>query len=112
LESSNRRNPNAQVDDRASVSRPEADNLEEACKKGISDDIDWDFQEMDCDNARATSITAAKLVPEEYEADQAHSMIIASRDPEASRWACSAWPPSSTRMREDGPLARDPREIH
>ena len=25
----------------------EAENLEEACKKGISDDIDWDTQEMD-----------------------------------------------------------------
>jgi len=27
----------------------EAENLEEACKTGISDDIDWDTQEMDCD---------------------------------------------------------------
>ena len=26
----------------------EAENLEEVCKKGISDDIDWDTQEMDC----------------------------------------------------------------
>ena len=42
----------------------EAENLEDACKKGISDDIDWDTQEMDCDGARATSITAAKIVPE------------------------------------------------
>jgi hypothetical protein len=33
----------------------EAENLEEACMKGISDDIDWDTQEMDCDNARATT---------------------------------------------------------
>ena len=59
----------------------EAENLEDACKKGISDDIDWDFQEMDCDSARATTITAAKIVPEGCEADQAHSLIIASRDP-------------------------------
>ena len=59
----------------------EAENLEEACKKGISDDIDWDTQEMDCDSARATTITEAKIVPEGYEADQAHSLIIASRDP-------------------------------
>ena len=51
----------------------EAEHLEEACKKGISDDIDWDTQEMDCDNARATTITAAKIVPSAYEADQAHS---------------------------------------
>ena len=59
----------------------EAENLEDACKKGISDDIDWDTQEMDCDSARATTITAAKIVPAGYEADQPHSLIIASRDP-------------------------------
>ena|SRR5271163_545640 len=58
----------------------EAENLEEACKTGISDDIDWDTQEMDCDSAHATTITGAKIVPEGYEADQAHSLIIASRD--------------------------------
>jgi hypothetical protein len=59
----------------------EAETLDEACKKGISDDIDWDTQEMDCDSARATTITAAKIVPEGYEADQIHSLIIASKDP-------------------------------
>jgi hypothetical protein len=59
----------------------EAENLEAACKKGLSDDIDWNTQEMDCDSARATTITAAKIVPEEYEADQVHSLIVASRDP-------------------------------
>jgi hypothetical protein len=58
----------------------EAETLEEACKKGISDDIDWGTQEMDCDSARATTITAAKVVPAGYEADQVHSLIIASRD--------------------------------
>ena len=54
LESSNRRNPNTQIRDRASVSRPmfqhivvEAENLEAVCKKAISDDIDWDTQEID-----------------------------------------------------------------
>ena len=59
----------------------EAENLKEACKKAISDDIDWDTQEMDSDSARATTITEAKIVPEGYEADQIHSLIIASRDP-------------------------------
>ena len=59
----------------------EAENLDEACKKAISDDIDWDTQEMDSDSARATTITEAKIVPEGYEADQIHSLIIASRDP-------------------------------
>ena len=58
----------------------EAESLEKACKKGISDDIDWDTQEMDCDSARGTTITGAKAIPEGYEADQAHSLIIASRD--------------------------------
>src|SRR6201987_4988546 len=59
----------------------EADTFEEACEQGISDDINWDSQEMDCDSARATTITAAKAVPAGYEIDQAHSLIIASRDP-------------------------------
>ena len=40
----------------------EAETLEEACKKGISDDIDWDTQEMDSDNARQTTITNAKMI--------------------------------------------------
>ena len=61
----------------------EAENLKDACKKGISDDISWDTQEMDCDSARATTITAAKVVPEGYEADQVHSLIVASRDPKS-----------------------------
>jgi hypothetical protein len=60
----------------------EAENLEEACTKAVSDDIDWDTQEMDCDSARATTITEAKVIPEGYEADQTHSLIIASSDPE------------------------------
>ncbi len=41
----------------------EAENLQEACKKGISDDIDWDTQEMDSDGARQTTITNAKVIP-------------------------------------------------
>jgi hypothetical protein len=36
---------------------------------------------MDCDSAGVTTISAAKIVPPAYEADQAHSLIIASRDP-------------------------------
>jgi hypothetical protein len=59
----------------------EAENLEEACKKGMSDDIEWDSQEMDCDNARGSTITEVKIVPDGYEADRAHSLIIISRDP-------------------------------
>jgi hypothetical protein len=59
----------------------EAENLEEACKKGISDDIDWDTQEMDCDSARATTITEAKVIPEGYDVDHFRRVLIASRDP-------------------------------
>ena len=59
----------------------EAENLADACVTAISDDIHWDTQEMDSDSARATTITEAKIVPEGYEADQIHSLIIASRDP-------------------------------
>jgi len=59
----------------------EAANLEMACEMAVSGDIDWDTQEMDSDGAQATTITNAKVVPEEYEADQTHSLIIASRDP-------------------------------
>src|SRR6266404_5801389 len=45
----------------------EAENLEEACKKGISDDINWDTQEMDSDNARQTTVTNAKVIPDALE---------------------------------------------
>ena len=59
----------------------EAENLEEACTKGISDDIDWDTQEMDCDSARATTITEANVIPEGYDVDHFQRVLIASRDP-------------------------------
>jgi hypothetical protein len=42
----------------------EAESLKEACKKGISDDIDWDTQQMDSDGARHTTITNAKVIPD------------------------------------------------
>ena len=59
----------------------EAENLEEGCKKGISDDIDWDTQEMDSDGARSTTITSVKLVPDGYNVSPERSLIIASGDP-------------------------------
>src|SRR5262245_1715955 len=59
----------------------EAESLEEACEKGISDDIDWDTQEMDSDGARATTITNAKMIPDGYDVDQFQRILIASRDP-------------------------------
>ena len=59
----------------------EAENLEEACKQAITDDIDWDTQEMDSDGARTTTITGAKLVPDGYGASPERSLIIASTGP-------------------------------
>jgi hypothetical protein len=63
----------------------EAENLDEACKKGISDDVDWDTQEMDCDNARATTIAEAKVILDGYDLDQSRYLLIASRDPRAHK---------------------------
>jgi hypothetical protein len=54
----------------------EAENLEEACKKGISDDIDWDTQEMDCDGARRTTITSIKVVPDGYDVEPRTELIV------------------------------------
>jgi hypothetical protein len=55
----------------------EAENLEEACKKGLSDDIDWDTQEMDSDGARKTTITNAKLIPEDkFNADTGAGVLF------------------------------------
>lgn len=59
----------------------EAANLEAACKKAISDDIDWGTQEMDCDGAHETTLTNAKVIPEGYDVDHFQRVLIASRDP-------------------------------
>jgi hypothetical protein len=59
----------------------EAENLEEACKKAITDDIDWDTQEMDSDGSRATTLTNAKVIPDGYDVDPFQRVLIASRDP-------------------------------
>ena len=56
----------------------EAENLDEACKKSISDDIDWDTQEMDSDGARRTTLTGAKLVPDGYDVDPKTELILAT----------------------------------
>ena len=45
----------------------EAEHLETAYKRGISDDIGWDTQKMDCDGARKTTITNAKVIPDTTE---------------------------------------------
>jgi hypothetical protein len=61
----------------------EAESLEEACKNGISDDIDWDTQQMDSDNARQTTITNAKVIPDALELVPGD--IILRRDRPAKR---------------------------
>jgi hypothetical protein len=59
----------------------EAETLEAVCAMAVSDDIAWDSQEMDSDNARATTITEAKVIPEDYGVDHFRHVLIASRDP-------------------------------
>ena len=36
---------------------------------------------MDCDSARATTITNAKVIPDGYDVDPFRRVLIASRDP-------------------------------
>jgi len=59
----------------------EAHTLEDACDLAVTDDISWDTQEMDCDNARATTITEAKAIPDGYEVDPLQRVLIATSDP-------------------------------
>ena len=56
----------------------EAETFEAACDLAASDDIPWDSQEMDCDNARATTLTAAKKIPD---VDPAQQALITGNDP-------------------------------
>jgi hypothetical protein len=41
----------------------EAETFEMACVMAVTDDIAWDSQEMDCDNARATTISTPTPPP-------------------------------------------------
>ena len=58
-----------------------AETFDAACELAASDDISWDSQEMDCDNARATTLTAAKAIPDGCAVDPVQHMLIAGRDP-------------------------------
>ena len=90
----------------------EAETLEEACEMAASDDISWDSQEMDCDNARATTLTAAKAIPDGYEVDPVQHVLIAGSDPNGRRWTCSASPRSFTRTRpRPARCSRSPRKF-
>jgi hypothetical protein len=75
----------------------EAETLDEACKKAISDDIDWDTQEMDCDSARATTLTEAKVIPEGYEVD--HFPADPDRQPRPKRPAARQAQPGHLPLR-------------
>ena len=59
----------------------EAETFEAACDLAVSDDISWDSQEMDCDNARPTALTAAKAISDQYHVDPAQRLLIAGSDP-------------------------------
>ena len=83
----------------------EAENLEEACKKAITDDIDWDTQKMDSDGSRATTLTSAKAIPP----GRAHRQQRPERPP-AGHGQLRHVP-----LRERGadrPAARDPRQVY
>ena len=45
----------------------DAETLEAACDMAVTDDIAWDTQEMDSDNARQTTITNAEAIPDGLE---------------------------------------------
>jgi len=62
----------------------EAESLEEACKKAISDDIDWDTQEMDSDGARRTSITSIKVVPDGCDVDPKTELVVTRNEEDPS----------------------------
>jgi hypothetical protein len=83
----------------------EAENLETACKKGISDDIAWDTQEMDCDGARRTTITNAKVIPDTMELVAGN--IITGRD--AASYGLSAF--LYENEAETGPLPEIPEQF-
>ena len=59
----------------------EAETFEAACDMAISDDISWDSQEMDCDNARPMTLVAAKGIPDSYKIDPAQHALIAAISP-------------------------------
>jgi hypothetical protein len=59
----------------------EAETFDAACEIAMSDDIDWDSQEMDCDNARATTIAQAKAIPAGYDVDPVQHVLVAGTDP-------------------------------
>jgi hypothetical protein len=96
----------------------EAENLEEACKKGVSDDIDWDTQEMDSDGARKTTITNAKLIPEDkFSANTGAGVLFdvqsGRRDTASPRFSMRTrpGPVRSWRSRSSSPTTNNPPRL-
>ena len=78
----------------------EAETLEAACAMAVTEDIAWDTQEMDSDNARKTTGTNAKVIPDHLELVAGD--IILGRDRSsipALGFPGTASAPFSTRMR-------------
>jgi hypothetical protein len=57
----------------------ETETLEAACEMAVSDDIAWDSEEMDSDDARATTLTAAKMIPEDKFSANAGAVVLFDR---------------------------------
>jgi hypothetical protein len=94
----------AQVGDRASVSRPGADNLEEACKKGHKKGHQRRYRlGLPGDGLRQRSRDnhhrSQRSCPRDTRPIRPTVRSLPAETPEASRWTCSASPRSSTRMR-------------
>jgi hypothetical protein len=85
----------------------EAETLEAACETAMSDDIAWDTQEMDSDNARATTITQAKAIPAGYELDPAQHALIAAISPTGISLASFLYENEA----ETGPLLEIPAQF-
>jgi hypothetical protein len=78
----------------------EAANLEATCKPAIRVDIDRDTQEMDSDNARQTTITNAKVIPDALELVPGdHSALRSTR--QTWVWSDRLWA-QRVRLRERG----------
>ena len=71
------------------------------------DDISWDSQEGDCDNARATTLTAAKAMPDGYEVDPTQQVLIAGTRPDWDQPRLV----SLRKLDRDRAGSEDPRQI-
>ena len=92
----------------------ESENLETACEMAVSDDIDWDTQEMDSDNARKTTLTNAKVIPDCLEL-VAGDIILRRDRPATPGFGVPGYGLSTFLLRERGrdrPAPGDPGAVH